>query len=361
MKIYRSTKCSLSNTNTKKLQTLTSILKEYGNVVNHFILMFWGSNLPSYAELLKPVVDTPNTWLSARLRKVAAREAITLIRANREQNGDNAILPWHSGHSMHVSSTIASLTPAKETTAFDCWLHLQSIGNKASLQLPIKLHKHYHKLASLGKRLESYIITKDYIRLCFEMDTGPKLPKDRCIGIDTGIKSLASLSTGEQFGTDIESCIDRIKRCKHGSKGQKRASRSLRQRMDEVAKEVTSKASLVVVENLKGITQHTKRRLVKSVRRSIGRWNVSYWLKRLQMTCENRNVSFRTVSPYKTSQTCSSCGHVDRRNRVLEKFLCLKCGYTDNADLNAAKNILTRFLTGKYGSGCKPLCKVCFA
>jgi hypothetical protein len=27
----------------------------------------------------------------------------------------------------------------------------------------------------------------------------------------------------------------------------------------------------------------------------------------------------------------------------------------DNADVNAAMNILDRFLTGKYGSGCKPL------
>ncbi|HDQ15942.1 MAG TPA: hypothetical protein ENN45_02675 [Bacteroidetes bacterium] len=38
-----------------------------------------------------------------------------------------------------------------------------------------------------------------------------------------------------------------------------------------------------------------------------------------------------------------------------EKFLCQKCGYTDNADINAARNILERFLTGQYGAGCKPL------
>ncbi|MFH1636700.1 MAG: zinc ribbon domain-containing protein [Chloroflexota bacterium] len=61
------------------------------------------------------------------------------------------------------------------------------------------------------------------------------------------------------------------------------------------------------------------------------------------------------MSPYKTSQTCSSCGHVDRGNRSGELFRCLSCGYVANADVQASRNILTRFLTGPYGAGCKPL------
>ena len=355
MKIIRSTKCSLKFTNSKKLEVLSSVLTEYDKVVNYFIQSFWNGKTPIYAELRKPIINTPSTWLSARLRKEAAREAIGTIKGAKERNKDKAVMPIHRKTYMQVTSEVVSLVSAKNAKAFDCWLHLCSIGNKINLQLPIKLHKHFHKLAAKGKRVESYIITEDYVQFCFEIETGPKKPKDACVGIDTGIKSLATLSTGEQLGTDIEGYIDRIKRCKYGSKGQHSATRALRQRMNEVAKQVTSKASLVVVENLKNITKNTKRRLVKTMRRSIGRWNVSYWLNRLHMTCEDTNVSFRTVSPYKTSQTCSSCGFVDRRNRVLEKFLCQKCGYTDNADINAAKNILTRFLTGSYGTGCKSL------
>jgi transposase len=30
-------------------------------------------------------------------------------------------------------------------------------------------------------------------------------------------------------------------------------------------------------------------------------------------------------------------------------FLCLKCEHKDNADVNAGKNILNRFLMGQYG------------
>jgi len=46
------------------------------------------------------------------------------------------------------------------------------------------------------------------------------------------------------------------------------------------------------------------------------------------------------VNPQYTSQQCSACGHCERANRETQPlFLCKKCGQTENADLNAAKNI----------------------
>jgi len=94
-----------------------------------------------------------------------------------------------------------------------------------------------------------------------------------------------------------------------------------------------------------------KRRLSKSIRRFISNWNYAYVLKRLQLLSEENRVSFRSVNPFFTSQTCSNCGHRDKRNRTSqEKFKCQSCGHVDNADFNAAKNILDRFLTGKFGS-----------
>lgn len=354
MKIIRSTKCSLKYANPSKIKVLDRVLVEYARIVNLFIAQFW-DECPTKAKLLKPIVDSVlPTWLSARLRKVAAREAIDMVKAAKERWKDKAVMPTHRGDRMCVSSTIADLQPSK-SPEFDCWLHLQSVGDKVRLDLPIKLHKHFHKWDGEGKRLESYTVTREYVQFAFEIETGPKKDAKSCIGVDTGIKALASLSTGDQIGTDMESCIDRINRCKHGSRGQRRASRALRQRMAETAKQVCRRATLVVTENLTGITKNTKRRLVKSMRRSIGRWNVRYWLDRLQMTCEEMNVSFRSVSPYKTSQTCHSCSHVDRSNRRGEEFLCQKCGHTDNADINAAKNILQRFLSGPYGAGCEPI------
>lgn len=51
------------------------------------------------------------------------------------------------------------------------------------------------------------------------------------------------------------------------------------------------------------------------------------------------------VDPKNTSRRCSSCGHVAHENRESQAvFLCKKCGHGDNADHNAALNILARAL-----------------
>jgi putative transposase len=54
-----------------------------------------------------------------------------------------------------------------------------------------------------------------------------------------------------------------------------------------------------------------------------------------------RQVVF--VNAKHTSQTCSRCGHVDAANRCSQAhFACVSCGYALHADVNAARNILTR-------------------
>ena len=47
------------------------------------------------------------------------------------------------------------------------------------------------------------------------------------------------------------------------------------------------------------------------------------------------------VNPAYTSQKCSKCGHTCKENRKTQSlFECVKCGYTENADYNASKNLL---------------------
>ena len=48
------------------------------------------------------------------------------------------------------------------------------------------------------------------------------------------------------------------------------------------------------------------------------------------------------VNPQYTSQTCSECQHIAKENRQTQaKFECVECGHQENADINAAKNILS--------------------
>jgi len=404
MKIIRSTKCSVKFATQKKKNELQTILQEYGKVVNIFIDHFWNSTEKiDKTKLLKPIVDLPDTWLSARLRKVAAREALDMIGSvknvfewNKEQiqegikviekkiketnpntrKNRNKINTWHKKlkakkfrletmqprkpkhkkDRMSISCTVAELQISKKQGRFDAWLHMSSIGNKISLDIPINYHKHFRELNSKGNRLNAYIVTKNYVQFSFERETGPKKEGKSIIGIDTGINALASTSDKLQFGTDIKVLIEKSKRCQKGSKGKQRAINTIRQRINEVAKQVVKDKDLVVVEKLSNLNNNSKLRgrLSKNIRSSIGSWNYAYWLMRLEMNCEENRVSFRTVSPYNTSITCPACNLADSRNRNGEVFKCQACGYTGNADVNAALNIVQRFLSGPYGAAYKP-------
>ena len=343
MKIIRASKCTLKFSTQAKQEQLKLILAEYAKVVNFFIERFWDV-APTKAQLLKGIVNLPDTWLSARLRKVAAREAIDMILSakNKENEEARKHKPRHYGRSMSVSTTIANLQTSK-TDTYDCWLHIASVGKGIILDLPIKLHKHFNRLLERGKRLAAYVIKPDCVQFCFEIETGAKKTEGIVLGVDTGINALASTSDGKQYGKDVKSLVEEIKRKQHGSNKQKKARRALKQRMDEVAKEVVKQdnVKMVVVEDLKKLNHKTKlkRRLSRNIRRSLGSWAYRYWLDRIQMTTEDNRVAFRRVNPAYTSQRCSACGHTERGNRSGEKFLCLKCGYGGNADINAAKNI----------------------
>ena len=50
------------------------------------------------------------------------------------------------------------------------------------------------------------------------------------------------------------------------------------------------------------------------------------------------------VPAHYTSQRCSECGYTHKKNRESQSiFSCQDCRYTDNADVNAAKNILALY------------------
>ncbi len=62
------------------------------------------------------------------------------------------------------------------------------------------------------------------------------------------------------------------------------------------------------------------------------------------------------VNPRYTSQRCNACGYVDKENRKTQaKFECKSCGHEDNADNNAALNILA---AGHVVSACGDISSV---
>ena len=59
---------------------------------------------------------------------------------------------------------------------------------------------------------------------------------------------------------------------------------------------------------------------------------------KLQDICLISGVHFVQQSNMYRSQRCSCCGFVLKRNRVGKTFICRKCGFATDSDINAAIN-----------------------
>jgi putative transposase len=79
----------------------------------------------------------------------------------------------------------------------------------------------------------------------------------------------------------------------------------------------------------------------RGLNRAISAQGWSQFRRRLEDKAATCAVYVVAVNPAFTSQRCSTCGHTEEKNRESQAvFLCRACGHHDNADVNAATNIL---------------------
>ena len=125
------------------------------------------------------------------------------------------------------------------------------------------------------------------------------------------------------------------------------------------SKTVAKIGGTVVMENLniKGMTASAKGTLEnpgKHVKAKSGTNRVvlaTGWLQCAHFTgYKAAHIDF--VPARHTSLDCNVCGHRDRGNRPSQAhFKCARCGHTDNADINAAKNVLMASEAGATARG----------
>ena len=69
--------------------------------------------------------------------------------------------------------------------------------------------------------------------------------------------------------------------------------------------------------------------------------SIGIFFSQLEYKSKFSGGSFVKVNPAYTSQKCSVCEYTSKDNRKTQAgFECQSCGHKENADLNAAKNIL---------------------
>jgi putative transposase len=185
--------------------------------------------------------------------------------------------------------------------------------------------------------------------------------KTNKVGIDLGVKVLATMSDGcifEKIDTKaidkkIEKQQHRLSKKKKSSKNRLKARTKLQRlylRKENIVKDNLHKATnfvvrhynKIVLEDLKSSNMMKNHKLARSIANAQFyelRRQVEYKANYLHERRTLINVLFAEAF-YPSSKTCSHCGHKKDKLSLSERtFKCEKCGFVENRDLNAAKNL----------------------
>lgn len=199
-----------------------------------------------------------------------------------------------------------------------------------------------------------------YASLTVERDepTTRQTPKGGAVGIDLGVKALATLSDGTVIANThaLQADERRLKRAQQalsrktrGSKRRAKArervarihARIANRRSDTLHKLTTMLArtySDICIEDLNVAGMMKNHHLAKAV------MDVSFYELRRQLEYKTAKTGARLHFVdrwYPSSKTCSNCGSVKAKLSLTERvYRCEHCGLTIDRDLNAAINIM---------------------
>jgi putative transposase len=246
-------------------------------------------------------------------------------------------------------------------------LYIQGIGDvKLNLHRPLKGEPKTLTIRRRGRRVEATVF-------CAKVPAN-ELPKThRSIGIDLGVGVLAATtSEGElhenprhrrRLAPALERAQQERSRRRRGSSRYRRATADIarlkhkeasrrKDALHKLSRRLVDENDVIVherlkIDNMSRSARGTIQAPGHNVAAKSGLNNAildSGWARLISMVSykalEDAGRTVIAVNPRHTSQRCSSCDHVAAKNRHKQKFSCLRCGFTDHADLNAARNIL---------------------
>jgi len=368
MKYTRSTKCYYNKWITEvKLVSIREFIAEMHRVVEWVIVQYESdiiNGMSKYQLTVASNLDKCNSWLTARAKKNAFAEAHALVLGTK-RSVDALNKPYsHTSHnpsSILLSCTNVDIQMNTELESFDLLVDLRcfdSRGRAITIAIPLKKNKHFNKWESKGKLCSSVILTDKYIQFSFECEQGKKTEGD-IIGIDPGAVHVINDDNGNHYGSNMMSLLLKLKRKKRNSNAWNACRDEIKEYIDRSCKQIPYELiQLLVLEDNRKIKNKSKvkGRLTKNMRSVLTGWMIGRINSRIQMLSEEHGVSLRRVPAYGNSITCPDCSHREKANRATQdRFVCVKCGASYNADTVGATNSLARFTLGIYGSQYKQL------
>ena len=328
----RSLKFSLRFGNTEKLSQIDLLWEEYQKAVNYFIL---DDEISDEAEWR----DYEGS-LGTCFKQAALRQARAILRTDKNYKR----IPELTKPSMVLSNKFISIE--KSRNSFDYWIKISTLDRGNPIRIPIKSYDHANKyfrrwsLVNGGRLIKSN--GQWFVQLAFQREARKKRLR-KAKGFDVGYRKLLTDSNGKKYGTKIKALTEKAVRKQQGSKAEKRVRKEIENYIGYTVKKAVTGRFDIIVEDLKNLKDEKRGKWSKSINRKFNYWYYSLTLKRMRDRAELFGVRCKAVPPQYTSQTCPQCGYVDKSNRKGEKFKCLQCGFSGDADHVGALNILHRF------------------
>ena len=263
-------------------------------------------------------------------------------------------------------------------SVINSFVSLSGLSRK-SFDIPVSFNKGWHgnmKEYRKDKPDYEYTLTFDEkkhqvnIHLCKDGERYIPEPNGQTIGIDVNCKhNLFSLSNETTYDYDrklvndfckLSLEIDRLKGDKSYVIG-KRKQRKLNKLKEKIIKNEQQTIAImcknekakgtghIVMENLnngfgKCYIKDSNNKDI-NYNRKVKFLGLSSLKQEVEHIARKYDIAVSTVQASYTSKMCPICGCIEDGNRPnQETFECVECGYKDNADFNAAKNIRNRVL-----------------
>lgn len=233
--------------------------------------------------------------------------------------------------------------------------------------VPIIMGQYQRERFTNAKGQSDLVLRRDgkwFLLVTVDVPDGTPTPVTDFVGVDLGVVHIATTSDGQRVSGDK---VEKVRQKHHrtrrslgkrmSSPHKRRTRRNARRAMKRIGNReqrfrrhenhVISKQIVklaegtgrgIGLEDLKHIRIRTRFR--KGQRAKISGW--AFWQLRTFVEYKSKlaGVPVVVVDPRNTSRTCSACGHCEKANRQNQaEFKCRQCGFTANADVNAATNI----------------------
>jgi putative transposase len=315
--------------------------------------------IPVYKKTVRP---TLSKVYSQVLQNVTERVDLAFKAFFRRlKSGETPGFPRFKGYGRYDSMTYAQ-------TGFKVdgeWLDLSKVG-----RLWMVLHRRIEgRIKTLTIRRSS--TGKWYVCFSCEIEPPTRLevtsrrhagatpnvlpPTDKVVGIDVGLESFATLSTGEQianprfFRTEEKKLAALQRRLSKEEKGTPQRAKRRKpvsrvherirwQREDfahKLSRRLVNEFGVIAFEDLNILAMIKNHCLAKSIADAA-------WNQLVQFTSSKAEEAGRTVvlvDPRNTSALCSRCGVLVKK-KLSDRVHKCTCGLTINRDLNASFNVL---------------------